>query len=167
MAAQSARGSSANKKNTNRGRKSTGNTRTKSQTGRQNQPMDPGIRNEILLIVLAALALILFLCNFGVVGKFGDVVSDVMFGLFGLLAFVAPLIIFLMIAFGMLNVGNSIATRKLVAGIVFFLLLGMSFELFNTNPAEAEGYQLLEIYGRCSEGHKGGGVLAGSLPTYD
>lgn len=163
MAAQSARGSSANKKNTNRGRKSTGNTRTKSQTGRQNQPMDPGIRNEILLIVLAALALILFLCNFGVVGKFGDVVSDVMFGLFGLLAFVAPLIIFLMIAFGMLNVGNSIATRKLVAGIVVFLLLGMSFELFNTNPAEAEGYQLLEIYGRCSEGHKGGGVLAGSL----
>jgi len=125
--------------------------------------MDPGIRNEILLIVLAAFALILFLCNFGVVGSFGDVVSNVMFGLFGLLAYVAPLIIFLMVAFGMLNAGNSIATRKLVAGIVFFLLLGMSFELFSTNPAQAESYQLLEIYGRCSEGHKGGGVLAGSL----
>lgn len=163
MAAQGTRGSSANKKNTNRGRKNAGNTRTRSQSGRQNPPMDPGIRNEILLIVLAALALILFLCNFGLVGRFGGLVSDVMFGLFGLLAYVAPLIIFLMIAFGMLNVGNSIAARKLVAGIVFFLLLGMSFELFNTNPVLAEGYQIAEIYGRCSEGHKGGGVLAGSL----
>lgn len=163
MAAQSKRGASANKKNTNRGRKSTGSTRTRSQAGRQSPPMDPGIRNEILLIVLAALALILFLCNFGVVGRFGGLVSDVMFGLFGLLAYVAPLIIFLMIAFGMLNVGNRIATRKLVAGIVFFLLLGMSFELFNTNPVLADGYQIAEIYGRCSEGHKGGGVIAGSL----
>lgn len=163
MAAQSKRGSSANKKNTNRGRNSVGSSRAKSGNNRQNLPMDPGIRNEIFLIVLAAFALILFLCNFGVVGKFGDVVSDVMFGLFGLLAYVAPLIIFLMVAFGMLNVGNSIATRKLVAGIIVFLLLGMIFELFNTNPAEAERYQIVEIYGRCSEGHKGGGVLAGSL----
>ena len=163
MAAQSTRGSSANKKNTNRGRKNAGGARTRSQAGRQNPPMDPGIRNEILLIVLAALALILFLCNFGLVGKFGGLVSNVMFGLFGLLAYVAPLVIFLMIAFGMLNTGNRIAVRKLAAGIVFFLLLGMSFELFNTNPANAEGYQIAEIYGRCSEGHKGGGVIAGFL----
>lgn len=163
MAAQSRRGSTANKKNTGRGRGNTGNTRTKARNSRQAPPMDPGIRNEILLIVLAALALILFLCNFGLVGKFGDVVSDVMFGIFGLLAYVAPVIIFLMTAFGMLNAGNSIAVRKLAAGIVFFLLLGMSFEFFSTNPAQAESYQIVEIYGRCSEGHKGGGVIAGSL----
>lgn len=84
---------------------------------RQDAPMDPAVRNEILLIVLAALALILFLCNFGVVGKFGNAVSSVLFGVFGLLAYVAPVIIFLMIAFGMLNVGNRIATRKLLAAL--------------------------------------------------
>lgn len=163
MAAQRTRGASANKKNTNRGRKDTGSARARSQAGRQNPPMDPKIRNEISLIVMAALALILFLCNFGLVGRFGDLVSDIMFGLFGLLAYVAPLIIFLMIAFGMLNVGNSVAVRKLAAGIVFFLLLGMSFELFSANPAKAEEYQIAEIFGRCSEGHTGGGVIAGSL----
>lgn len=163
MAAQGTRGSSAKKQNTGRSRGSAANTRAKSRNTRQDPPMDPAVRNEILLIVLAALALILFLCNFGLVGKFGDVVSSVMFGIFGLLAYVAPVIIFLMIAFGMLNAGNRIATRKLVAGILFFLLLGMSFEFFSTNPAEAQSYQIAEIYGRCSEGHKGGGVLAGSL----
>lgn len=162
MAAQGTRGSSAKKQNTGRSR-SAASTRAKSRNVRQDAPMDPAVRNEILLIVLAALALILFLCNFGVVGKFGNAVSSVMFGIFGLLAYVAPVLIFLMIAFGMLNVGNSIATRKLVAGIVFVLLLGMAFEFFNTNPAEAESYQMAEIYSRCSKEHKGGGVIAGSL----
>lgn len=162
MAAQGTRGSSAKKQNTGRSR-SAASTRAKSRNVRQDAPMDPAVRNEILLIVLAALALILFLCNFGVVGKFGNAVSSVMFGIFGLLAYVAPVLIFLMIAFGMLNVGNSIATRKLVAGIVFVLLLGMAFEFFSTNPAEAESYQMAEIYSRCSKEHKGGGVIAGSL----
>ncbi len=163
MAAQGTRGSSAKKQNTGRSKARTANTRAKSRSARQDTPMDPAVRNEILLIVLAALALILFLCNFGLVGKAGDAVSSVMFGVFGLLAYVSPVIIFLMIAFGMLNAGNRIATRKLVAGIVFFLLLGMSFEFFSANPAEAESYQIAEIYVRCSEGHKGGGILAGSL----
>ena len=118
MAAQGTRGSSAKKQNTGRSRTSASNARAKSRNTRQDAPMDPAVRNEILLIVLAALALILFLCNFGVVGKFGNAVSSVLFGVFGLLAYVAPVIIFLMIAFGMLNVGNRIATRKLLAGIV-------------------------------------------------
>lgn len=88
MAAQGTRGSSAKKQNTGRSR-SAASTRAKSRNVRQDAPMDPAVRNEILLIVLAALALILFLCNFGVVGKFGNAVSSVMFGIFGLLAYVA------------------------------------------------------------------------------
>ncbi|MDE6318332.1 MAG: DNA translocase FtsK, partial [Lachnospiraceae bacterium] len=39
----------------------------------------------------------------------------------------------------------------------------MVFEFFSTNPAQAESYQMAEIYGRCSSGKQGGGVLAGSL----
>ena len=167
MAGQSTKGSSARKKNTSAGRGNSGGSRSRTQantrTRRQDPPMDLAIRNEILLILLAAVAIILFLCNFGVVGKVGDAVSGVMFGLFGLLAYVAPLLIFLMIAFAVSNIGNSIATRKLVAGVIFLLLLGMIFEFFSTNPALAESYQISEIYTRCREGHKGGGVLAGSL----
>lgn len=108
-----------------------------------------------------ALAIILFLCNFGVVGKAGDMVSGVMFGIFGLLAYIAPAIIFLAIAFGMINAGNNIAVRKLVAGVVLFVLVSMMCELFATE--QAESWQLKEIYLRCSQNHNGGGVIAGSL----
>ncbi len=125
--------------------------------------MDVAIRNEILLIVFLALAIILFLCNFGLVGKAGDAVSDVMFGIFGLMAYVAPVIIFLAIAFGMSNAGNNIAVRKLIAGALIAVLIGMVFEMFAVDPAETESYQMGEIFKRCSERHSGGGVLAGSV----
>lgn len=150
-------------RNTNRG----GRTRTGRQSagGRaaQAEPMDIEIRNEILLIVFLALAIVLFLCNFGIVGSIGNAISNFMFGLFGLTAYIAPIIIFLAIAFGMSNTGNNIATRKLISGVILFLLISMVCELFSINPAETEGYQVKEIYQRCSENHSGGGIIAGSL----
>lgn len=167
---QGGKRSSANKKTTTSNR-STAKGR-KTQAGRsgkgrapQPQPMDVAIRNEILLIVFLALAIILFLCNFGVVGKAGDVVSNIMFGIFGLTAYIAPIIIFLAIAFGMSNIGNNIASRKLIAGIVIFVLVSMICELFGAELAQTESYQVKEIYLRCSENRSGGGVVAGSL-TY-
>ncbi|MDE6847339.1 MAG: DNA translocase FtsK [Lachnospiraceae bacterium] len=165
---QGGKRSSANKKTTTSNR-NTGRSR-QTQTGRrsgarvaQAPPMDAAIRNEIMLIVFLALAIILFLCNFGVVGKVGDVVSDIMFGIFGLTAYIAPIIIFLAIAFGMSNIGNNIATRKLVAGVLLFIMVSMICELFGTELAQVESYQVKEIYLRCSENHNGGGVIAGTL----
>lgn len=138
-------------------------TTNNSRNTRNSEPMDTAIRNEILLIVLFAAAVVLFLCNFGVIGVAGNMVSDAMFGIFGLTAYVVPIVFFVMIAFGMVNSGNSIAVRKLVAGIILFLMAGMVFELFTGKPAEAETYQIKEIYISCSQNKNGGGVVSGSL----
>ena len=146
-------------------KKSTG----RGRTGRNNQkksnskPMDVAIRNEIILIVLFAVAVFLFLCNFGIAGVMGNTISDIMFGIFGMTAYVMPLALFFMIAFGMVNNGNSIAARKLVAGVFLVLLAGMMCDLFTGAPEAAASYQIGKIYKRCSEQHNGGGVLAGSL----
>ena len=142
------------------GRKS---TRGRASRKRKSEPMDVAIRNEILLIVLFAVAVFLFLCNFGIAGVLGNTISDILFGIFGLTAYVMPLALFFMIAFGMVNLGNSIATRKLVAGVFLILLAGIIFELFTGVPEKAVSYEIGEIYTRCSQDHKGGGVLAGSL----
>lgn len=153
-------------------RKSTGNSQRKTTSGRKysnstqkrsSAPMDSAIRNEIILIGLLAVAVVLFLCNFGVIGVAGDQISHVMFGLFGLLSYVVPIAFFVMIAFGMVNSGNSIAIRKLIAGVVLFLLIGIVFELFTGRPSSAENYQIKEIYTGCSKNKNGGGILAGSL----
>ena len=158
---KSSSGTSTRKKtSTNR---SSAGSRAGNTKRRSSEPMPSAIRNEILLIVFLALAVILFLCNFGIVGTVGNAVSTFMFGIFGLMAYIAPVIIFLSIAFGMSNIGNNIATRKLVAGIVLFLVLGMVFELINADYAQTDTYQLASIYKRCSENRNGGGIIAGSL----
>lgn len=134
-----------------------------SRTTRQNEPMDSAIKNEVILIGSFALAVFLFLCNFGIVGVVGDTISDVMFGLFGLTTYIAPVVFFLAVAFGISNRGNSVAVRKLVAAVVLFLLVGMTCDLMTGVWREDSLYNAQQIYKRCSENHNGGGVVAGTL----
>lgn len=142
------------KKNTGRRRKS---------GGRKSAPIDTAIRSEIWLIALFAVSVFLFLCNFGIIGVAGNAISDVMFGIFGMTAFIMPVVLFLMIAFGTVNSGNVIAVRKIVAGVVLFLIIGMIFELITGMPGKLTEYDIKAIYTECSSAHHGGGVIAGSL----
>ena len=158
-----ARGSSSVRKSNTAGRNYQRKTTSGNRNVRNSEPMDTAIRNEILLIALFAVCVFLFLCNFGVIGVAGNIISGIMFGIFGTTAYVVPIVLFFMIAFGMVNSGNSIAVRKLVAGIVLFLMIGMIFDLFTGRPAAAEGYQIKEIYTASSENKNGGGIIAGSL----
>ena len=61
-----------------------------SSAGRRSNLPENGIRDEISLIIVLALAVLLFLCNFGVIGPVGDGISHVLFGIFGMLAYAVP-----------------------------------------------------------------------------
>ena len=167
MASNQGRGAGTKKVSAASGKKTTsGRRNSKTQDldrSRRDEPMDSAIRNEILFIAMLAFTIFLFLCNFGVVGKVGDVVSACMFGIFGLMAYIAPLIIFLGIMFGVSNIGNSIATRKLIAGGVIVLLSGIVFELISAGYTKDAVYNMAGIYTRCSQNKIGGGIIAGSL----
>ena len=58
------------------------------------------ITSEIILIGVLALTILLFLCNFGVIGVIGNQISRVMFGIFGTMAYALPVLAFIAIAFG-------------------------------------------------------------------
>lgn len=162
------RKNSTSRKNSASGRKTGSGSRSnqrKSTNSHKNntQPMDTAIRDEILLIALFAVSVFLFLCNFGIIGVVGNTISNVMFGIFGLTAYVMPVVLFVMTAFGIVNSGNSIASRKLIAGTVLFLVVGIVCELFTGAPEAAQSYEFKAIYESSSQAHHGGGVLAGSL----
>ncbi len=121
---KSSAGNGTSRSRSTKGRSTKGRTagaKGSRKSGPVSEPMDVALRNEIILIVLFAVAVFLFLCNFGIVGVMGDTVSDAMFGIFGLTAYVMPLVLFLMIAFGMVNIGSTIAVRKLVARLEKFI----------------------------------------------
>ena len=151
-------------------RKTAGGQRKKNTTGKsspnrkqQYSSQDSAIFHEISLILFFALAVLLFLCNFGIIGSFGNLLSDVMFGLFGLMAYIAPVAAYLAYAFGTANIGSSAAKRKIIAGTILFFLFGILFELMSGSMSPDAEYNILNIYGTCSEGRKGGGIISGSL----
>ena len=147
-------------------KKSTSKRSTSSKKNSRNKVQDDfneDLANEIVIIIVVAVALCLFLCNFGILGKVGNFISDFMFGLFGLMAYVFPLLGAYLIFFGMANAGNSKAVRRNVALILLFVDLGMAFELIFNKPDIELPYSLKDIYGFASTNHKGGGILSGSL----
>ena len=143
------------------GRKST--SVQSKQTPRQRTEQERMISNELSLLILLAVTILLFLCNFGIIGPVGNAVSGFLFGVFGLLAYIAPVFIFVAAAFGISNKGNGIAIMKLIAAIILFLCIGSFLHIFQGNLKETFGYSVAELYRLGKESKQGGGVLCGSV----
>ncbi len=153
----------SNTRKSNSTRKSNTSGRSRNRNQRQSEPMDVAIKSEVILIALFALCVFLFLCNFGIVGVMGNAISGVMFGIFGLTAYLIPVFLFMIIAFAMINSGNVIATRKIIAAVCLYLIVSMMCELFTKAPQEAASYDFKGIYEACSTNRNGGGILGGSF----
>lgn len=119
--------------------------------------------HEIGLIIFFICMVILFLCNFGIIGPVGNAVSGVLFGMFGLTAYVVPVCLFVAVSFWYANSGNPNALRKLIAGIALFVMIGVVCELLAGQNLTLEKYDLKQIYLTASTDRVGGGVIAGSL----
>ncbi len=159
---------SGNKTGTNQKRqynkkKKSPSSKSKSYQTMKEREHREAIKNEIVLISILAVAVFLFLCNFGVIGAVGDMISTLLFGVFGFTAYLFPVMIFLAVAFGISNRGNGAAVLKLCSGVVLFLLFGMVTEFITGNLLNSNGYDIKSIYLFCSQERSGGGILAGSF----
>lgn len=160
MASSSGRKTASSNKRTAQSRKTTAQKRKKTKA---QAAQDSALFHEIGLIVLFVAMVLLFCCNFGIIGPIGDSVSGVLFGLFGLTAYVVPVLVFLAVAFYFANEGNANAARKLIAGLVLFLMVGIVCDLFGKQAGGMEKYDFKLLYESCREQKSGGGILAGSL----
>ncbi len=157
MASASGKKTSASKKNRNQADKD------RKQIQREPSGQDSALFHEIGLIVLFVAMAILFFCNFGLIGPVGDYISGVLFGLFGFTAYIAPVLFFLAMAFWFANEGNPSAVRKMVAGGVLFVMLGVLCDMVVKDASSLESYQIGALYVNCRDGKGGGGVLGGSI----
>ena len=155
---------SSSGKKTSSSRKGNSKQNSKSKNVQAQQAaQDSALFHEIGLIILFVLMVLLFFCNFGLIGPVGDAISGLLFGLFGFTAYIAPVLLFIAIAFWFANEGNPTAVRKLIAGIVLFIMLGIVCDLISGQAAGMEAYNIKELYMSSSEDKRGGGVIAGSL----
>ena len=162
MATATKRGNT-NRKSTRGNGRSNSSARSPKRRPVQEEEIDYSLKSEIVVIAAIALAIFLFLCNFGICGSFGSAVSGVQFGLFGFTAYIAPIVAAVSVLIGIANFGSNASVRKIISGIVLFLIIGMLAELITGRPQGAEAYDLVTIYKEASMGHNGGGFFAGSL----
>lgn len=155
------------KKSTSRSTAKGSRKTTSKARGRKaaRKSVDIAVKNEVMLIVIFAAAIFIFLCITGIIkGAAATGISNAMFGIFGLLAYLIPVFIFVGFAFGISNRGNTVAVVKMVSSVILFFLLGVLAYMLMKQDAMLKGGSLIqELYETSSEHRAGGGVLFGSI----
>ena len=147
-------------------------TNSKASTGRKkqsakgnsqkNKQEQPNFTREIILWVVLAISIVLFISNFGVGGKIGNAVSGFFFGIFGIFAYVFPVVLLVGTFFAISNKGNTIAMVKIVASCLLILFLCMFIELLSVG---GQVRSAKEAYEYCFANKYGGGLLGGFLSS--
>ncbi len=177
---RSGRNSNRNKSTHNSSRTSTSNNRrpssgqskrnTTGKTQKKQQTSSVTYIDEIALIIALAFVIFLFLCTIGVIGtkpdashlNFGDYVQHFMLGLFGITAYIVPLLSFFLMILAIANKTNRIVCWKIASAIVLVAIIGIfahfiSYKDFSTFEKNADWIKVF------FSNRKGGGLLWGSL----
>ena len=102
------------------------NSTSKKNNSSNSSNIDSKLKQEILVIVLFFVVLFLFLCLINVIGgAVGPFFKSLLVGVFGLIGYALPILLFLGLCFRISNKGNSFATYKLIAAIVLLLSIGV------------------------------------------
>lgn len=136
-------------------------TRRKSSGRRSNKKkQQEEFRNEIILWITLAVAIILFVSNLGFGGVVGGMVSSFFFGVFGLLSYIVPILLFVGTAFLISNKKNQIAGIKFVSGIMLAVFLCLFFQLILDKE---DVYSAGAAFFYARENKTGGGFIGGLL----
>jgi len=123
--------------------------------------VDDSIRDEVVLLIILACCILLYLALFNILGSFGKALGGFMFGMFGIVSFLVPIILFLSAAFYLSNKGMGVAYIKVTAGVVLvFVLAAFSQLLFNK---DYNAVKISDYYSNSSVNKCGGGILGGGL----
>ena len=118
------------------------------------------LHGEIIILCVLAVCIFLMISCFGLGGIAGEICSSVIFGLFGWVGYVIPILIFGVVAFLISNKGNTHAYIKTAAAIVLVCLVAAFLELVVNSYTPGTG--LMEHYRQASIRKDAGGLLGGA-----
>ena len=143
--------------------------RAREQARLSREQREREIRLDIALIVMLIIMLFLFLSMLGFGGSVGKVLADILFGLFGIIAWCVPVYLFL---FSLLLLTNSMTTRMRVrlAALMILMLTGEAIAHLQLQAAHLISLEApfspLEAFRFCSGNHLGGGVIGGAVSWF-
>ena len=150
------------RKNTNTSGRKKQQAKSK-QTAKNKQVQDNQLRNDCIILFSIACAIILILTNFNLAGTLGRGIKWFMFGVFGVIEYIFPLVLAASVIFLMVNRDLiRVARIKTAAAYgLFFFLCGMIQRVYN-KPAIMES-NVGEVFTYCADYKAGGGFLGGVL----
>lgn len=131
-------------------------------TGSNSSQMNNQLRDEIVLLIALACTIILLLSNFNMAGSVGCSIKWFMFGLFGIAAYIVPVIIAVSIMFMLAN-KDIIGVMKIKAAMAYVLsvIAAALWQRVTNVPDIKEPVGTYFTY--CSEYKTGGGLFGGIL----
>ena len=153
---------SSSKRNTAKGTTAKkGSTAKRKKKNHKKEQMDRAMIREAILLAASAVAILFLLCNFGLCGKFGNMLSALMFGLFGITAYIFPVLLFLGVLFWVSNMGSTKAKIKLISAVIVYLAVCAVMQQISFPYEKDTG--LMEYYTFSAEKHQGGGWIGALL----
>ena len=134
----------------------------KSTSRRQEQAADAAessfMRTEVAIIVTFAISVLLFLSNFGLCGVLGSFLRSMLLGIFGVIGYIVPFLLFIGVCFYLSNRGNRKAIIKIAAVLELILALcGLAQFIFG--GGQHLDWGLGDYYAQAG----GGGLIGGIL----
>lgn len=162
-AAKAANSRPNSKAGSSRGKTSSAAVRAKSA---ESQPAaaeqtNPQIMQEAVLWLILAACVLIFISYFGICGYVGEVISDICFGVFGVAAYIFPLLLFVASAFLISNRGSRIAGMKFASCVGLYLCVCSFAALFSEEYDTVSNFR--ELYEMSAARKSGGGVVGGFL----
>ena len=118
------------------------------------------LRSEVAVIITAFLGMFFLLSNFGLFGAAGAAVSAFQKGLFGIAAYVLPLLLIAAVWLYVSNMGHFMAPLKLMCSLLSIFMLSGVFELLF---GEERGLAFFAHYESSAAGRLGGGAVGGAI----
>lgn len=126
------------------------------------------LQNEIILMVVLVISVLLLLSNFKLGGAVGNAVNGFMFGMFGMLNYLFPILLFCGTAFYLANRGNRVLLPKMLylCGMLFMVtaLIQLMTRYSPDQLANAAGQgslALKDYFTLAKQYKKGGGIVGG------
>ena len=177
-------------KTTGRSSGRSGSGQKSNRSTAQKNSANNEMKNEVILLITLVVSVLLLLSHFHLGGKVGEVTNGIMFGLFGLVAYLFPFLLFFGTAFFLANRGSRVLTGKMIYLFGMLFMITALFQLMTTYQANqlefvgvakdgvlkikeySEEVKILDYYKLAAEFKKGGGIFGGLicflfLPLFD
>lgn len=124
------------------------------------------VRRDIRLLVLFGVLAFVMIAELGYGGAVGKAVSSLMFGLFGTVAYIVPIFVFVTVIFIISNMGKRTLPAR-TAALVMLLICACTFcEFISGEPGKAQSYNSAAIFERCAAAGEGGGLIGGTVAYF-